>query len=517
MRCFAYGATDTTYRMSQDCSFSVEAEALFDATVDAIILINHHGIIEAFNASAERLFGYKAEEVLGRNVKLLMTDRDSASHDAYLERYLRTGVPHIIGMGRDVTARAKDGHEFPGLLSVGRIAGSDPPRFVGFIHDLTLRQQALAAAQRERDRANRYLEAVQTILLALDTDHRVTLINRAGCEVLNYSEEALLGQSWIDTVVAESDRAGVKADLHAMVTGTRGGPLYRQYSVITRGRMECLIAWRCVVLSDADGNAIGFLCSGEDVTEERRAEREAGDARERMMHVSRLATMGEMATGISHELNQPLAAIANYAQAGSRLLASDRPHLEDAREALAQIAAQALRAGEIIRRLRALVRNRATERELAYINDVILEMGPLINADTRANDVRITFDLAPEALVVNVDRVQIQQVLLNLIRNSIDALEANAARQREICVRTSTNDAGEVLVIVHDNGPGIASEVRDRLFTQFVTTKAAGTGLGLAISRTIMEAHRGRLICDSATTNGATFIFALPGHQGLPQ
>ncbi|MGO9592361.1 MAG: PAS domain S-box protein [Steroidobacteraceae bacterium] len=493
---------------------SSELQAVLDAAVDAIILIDHGGCVQVFNRAAERLFGYTAQHILGRNVSMLMSERDRDQHDAYMERYLRTNVAHIIGIGREIQGRRKDGSVFPAFLSVGRIAGSDPPRFVGFIHDITLRMQALAAVQRERDRANRYLEAAQTMLVALELNHRVTLVNRKGCEVLGYEEEALLGVDWFETIVPAEQRATAMREFDALAQREPRLPYHCEYAVLTRSGMRRQIAWRCVVIEASKETATRVLCSGDDVTDARSAEAEAREARERMLHVSRLATLGEMASGISHELNQPLAAIANYAQASRRLLSTAPTALTDVDEALEQIAAQALRAGEIIRRLRSLVRNHATDRELASINDVIEELGSLARADARASDVRIVLDLRPDLPRLRLDRIQIQQVLLNLLRNSIDALEASPPERKEVVIRTEPDGIGDILITVTDTGPGVPDELLQRLFMPFVTSKIDGTGLGLAISRTIVEAHGGRLDHKANTPSGATFIVKLPAEQG---
>ena len=501
--------------MDRVTSQAFELEALLDAAVDAVILINHRGIIEVFNHSASRLFGYDPDEVLGRNVKILMTESDSERHDSYLETYVRTGMAHIIGTGREVGARRKDGSLFPAFLSVGRIAGCDPPRFVGFLQDLTLRKQALAAVQRESDRAARYLEAAQTMLVALDLTHRVTLINRKGCEILGCDENTLLGADWFDTVVPSDQRIKTAFEMRALAERTPHRPYHCEYSVMATSGELRLIAWRCVAVQDDAGAVTGILCSGDDVTDSRRAEKEATETRDRMMHVSRLATMGEMASGISHELNQPLTAIANYAQACVRLLASPGADLIDVREALTQISGQALRAGEIIRRLRALVRKQSTQREQADINELIKELDALARADARSSDVRIVLDLGANLPHVSLDRVQIQQVLLNLLRNSIDALESIPSGHREVIIRTVTGTAGDVVVEIADTGSGIAPDILPHLFTPFATNKAQGTGLGLAISRTIVEAHRGRLEYRANKPRGAVFIVTLPSEQGL--
>lgn len=496
--------------MTHLTSSTQELEALLDATVDAVIVISAHGIIERFNRSAERMFGYAAAEVAGRNVSVLMTGVDGAHHDAHLARYHKTGIPHIIGIGREVDARRRDGSTFPVALSVGRIAGSEPVRFVGFLHDITERRQAMVALQQERDRANRYLEAAQTILLALGPNGEVTLVNRKACEVVGCEEHNLLGQNWFNKFVAPEHRDRSMDEFSDMLSQPHNGPHHCEYDLLLRSGERRQIVWRCVVVSDPSGQATGLLCSGDDVTDSRRAEMDARESRERMMHVSRLATMGEMATGISHELNQPLSAIASFADAARRFLKQGQEGLTDVQEALEQISGQALRAGEIIRRLRELVRNRETRHERAHINEVIEELNLLARADARANDVRIT--LLPASLLppLWIDRIQIQQVLLNLVRNAIEALAAQPSARREILVKTTRCETGEIEIQVSDRGPGVAPDMLQKLFTPFATNKAHGTGLGLAISRTIVEAHKGTLTYRSEQPQGACFIIRLP-------
>jgi two-component system sensor kinase FixL len=360
---------------------SLEMQALLDATVDAIITIDAGGTVELFNRAAEQLFGFSAAEVMGRNVSMLMTDADRRHHDDYIRRYQQSGEPHIIGIGREVSAQRKDGTTFPAFLSVGKVANADPPRYIGMLHDLSARK---------------------------------------------------------------------------------------------------------------------------------RAEREANEARERMMHVSRLATMGEMAAGISHELNQPLTAIATTAQACTRIMAMSSPDFDEVRDALGRMASQALRAGEIIRRLRNLVRRHESALEPADINAVINELGALTMADARANNVQTRVELTAHLPNVMIDRIQIQQVLLNLLRNSIDALQSKTTGIKELTVRSSMPRPGIVEVSVSDTGPGVAAEMLDHLFTPFATTKSDGTGLGLAISRSIVEAHHGTIAYRSLEPAGACFSLTLP-------
>lgn len=356
-------------------------DALLDAAVDGIILIDHTGSIEAFNHAAERLFGYAAIEVIGRNVSQLMNAEDARAHDSHIKRFIATRVPHIIGKGREVSARRKDGTSFPAFLSVGFVSGSEPPRFVGFIHDVT--------CQRQRSDESRRLQ-------------------------------------------------------------------------------------------------------------------------ERLWHVSRLATMGEMASGIAHELNQPLAAIANYAQACDRLLSKPDADIPEIRDALKEITGQAVRAGDIIRRLRGLASRSPGPPRSTDINALISELTDLVTWDLTAYDIRYRLELAAALPPLGVHSDQIQQVILSLIRNAVESLALSAQKDRDITVRTSLTDHKEVEIAVCDNGPGVPPEVIPRLFDPFYTSKATGTGLGLAMSRTIVGHHHGTLTYRPHVPAGACFIIRLP-------
>lgn len=357
-----------------------ELLALLDAAVDAIIVIDSRGYIETFNHAAEQLFGFGAADVVGQNVSVLMPEPDRSAHDGYLRRYLSTGEARIIGIGREVRARRSDGAIFPASLAVGRIAG-EPPRFVGFIRDI-------------------------------------------------------------------SERVA--------------------------------------------------------------AERAAVQAQERLTHVARLSTMGEMAAGLAHEINQPLAAITTYAQACQRLLAQvPSADAEDIRESLAQISRQALRAGEVIRRLRNFVANRDVRHEPIGCNRLIDDLVSLARPDLRAHDVQLKLEVEPQLPEVMADAVQLQQVLINLFRNAIDATLQSGTTPREITLRAASTADG-VEISVHDHGPGVEPGALDKLFNPFFTTKTHGTGLGLAISRTIVQAHGGKLAYRPEPDGGACFHFTLP-------
>ena len=234
---------------------------------------------------------------------------------------------------------------------------------------------------------------------------------------------------------------------------------------------------------------------------------------ERLMHVSRLATVGEMSSGIAHELNQPLCAMANYARACDRLLALPDPDIGEIRDTLQAIAAQALRAGEVIRRLRSLSRPPRPSREVVDVNTLIAELTDLIQAATQHNRVRYRFEAGLDLPRVLVDRSQIQQLVLNLVRNSVEALAEQPVEAREVVLRTAHTGTGDIEISVSDLGPGVAPTVAPHLFTPFCTSKAAGTGLGLAMSRTIAGAHDGSLDYHPNKPTGACFTLTLPAAQ----
>jgi two-component system sensor kinase FixL len=230
----------------------------------------------------------------------------------------------------------------------------------------------------------------------------------------------------------------------------------------------------------------------------------------RLLNVSRMATIGEMAAGVAHELNQPLTAIANYAQACDRLLARPLSDPAELREALRQITAQTARAADIIRRLRALARSHQSERVQAGVNALVTELYALLETDAHVHGVQLTLELAEGLPDVVVDGGQIQQVILNFVRNSLDAFAQQSAPRPCMVIRTSLTPQRDVEVAVIDNGPGLSPEAAPRLFDPFFSTKANGTGLGLAISNTIARTHGGSVGYRPNPSGGACFYIALP-------
>ena len=254
----------------------------------------------------------------------------------------------------------------------------------------------------------------------------------------------------------------------------------------------------------------GFV---RDLTERQHTQQRMQDLQAELMHISRLTALGEMASTLAHELNQPLSAIANYLKGGRRLLEREAPDTARAAEAMDKAADQALRAGQIIRRLRDFVARGESDREITSLAKLIEEASALALIGAKEHGVRVSYDFDPSIDVVMADKVQIQQVTLNLIRNAIDAMLTSPTRQLKITTERPDED-GYAQVSVADTGPGLSPEIADRLFQPFMTTKSEGMGVGLSISRTIVESHGGRIWVDSNADGGATFHFTLRRMSG---
>ena len=247
----------------------------------------------------------------------------------------------------------------------------------------------------------------------------------------------------------------------------------------------------------------------ERLDAEKKLDEKENELRSRLTHLTRVGVVGEMASSIAHEVNQPLTAVATYSQACRRMIAAGMLEETEVLEALDRISAEAMRAGDIVNRLKTLVRKHESKRAVVDVNDLIRDIERLASVDARLHDTTLRLELAPSLRPVLVDGIQVQQVVLNLIRNGIDAMEGVQTRQREVVVRSEPLEGG-IQVGVSDNGCGISETLDSELFEPFFTTKKEGLGVGLSISRSIVESHGGRMWYVRNPSGGMTFYFTLP-------
>jgi PAS domain S-box-containing protein len=263
---------------------------------------------------------------------------------------------------------------------------------------------------------------------------------------------------------------------------------------------------------DASGG-IEFVGAVTDVTARKRAEEELHEAQANLAHVTRVTALGELAASIAHEVNQPLAAVVTNAAACLRWLDRETPNLDEARGTVRSIIKDGSRAGEVIQRVRGLVNKTAGQKAPLHLNEVVDEVITLVQLELFSHRVLLRLELAPALPLVLADRIQLQQVILNLIVNGIEAMQAVTDRPRELVIQTHQDETHQILLTVKDCGIGIAADNADRLFDAFFSTKSSGMGMGLSICRSIVDAHGGRLSASGNAGPGATFQFTLPLHQ----
>jgi C4-dicarboxylate-specific signal transduction histidine kinase len=260
---------------------------------------------------------------------------------------------------------------------------------------------------------------------------------------------------------------------------------------------------------NGSGGLVEYIGTVMDVTEHRRAEEELRQAQADLAHVNRVTTMGELTASLAHEINQPIAAAVTNANTCLRWLAAGTPNLEEARAAVTRIVKDGTRAAEIIKRIRLLFKKGTLQRELVNVNEVIREMIVLLRGEATRYSVSFRTGLAADLPQVMGDRVQLQQVLMNLMLNGIEAMK-DVEGTRELVVKSQREENEHILVSVSDTGVGLPPHQADEIFKAFFTTKAQGTGMGLSISRSIVESHGGRLWAGDNSPRGASFYISLP-------
>lgn len=375
------------------------------------------------------------------------------------------------------------------------------------------RQQLVASQRALRDSEEKYRLLVdhQTDLVAkIGVDGRIQFVSPSHRDFFGKAESEFIGRTLTEAVrVHDEDLCCVRDAWQEMLK-----PPYltsHEHRVLTpRGWRWVAVQSRAVL--GADGNPQFVVAVARDVTDRRRAEEQARQHLQQLAHVSRVSSMGEMASAIAHEINQPLTAIANYASACLRLLRSGKAQAGEAQEAMQRVAAEAERAGEIVRKMRGFVRGEESQMALVEPGFLAAEVMRLAAAEARQSGVELRSEVEPGLPEVLADSIQIQQVLLNLVRNAVEAVDSGDGPRREVMLSARRAADGGVHFTVRDTGPGLPPGAIDKVFEPFYTTKPDGIGIGLPLSRSIADAHGGRLWA-SAEREGAAFHLVLPTAQ----
>ncbi len=363
----------------------------------------------------------------------------------------------------------------------------------------------------ERNFSSTVLDTVGVIVMVCNPEGRIVRLNRRHRDLIGYPEEEIYGEFYYQYLVRSEDIESNLNMLHELKINK--GRLDYEGIWKTKTKQERLISWSNTVILNKNNEVHYIVFTGIDVTEQRQAEENARRHQAELIHVSRLSTMGEMATGLAHELNQPLSAIVNYARGCIRLLArADTAIKTDLSQTLQHIATQAERAGEIIRKLRDFVKKNETHRDNISLEEVVCNAVNFAAADIKKSQAVVKLRFSKNLPNINADSIQIEQVLLNLLRNALESRHSShPASRHEITISLFLNNSNQLQLSVQDNGDGIPENMeRNQVFDAFFTTKKNGMGMGLAISRSIIEAHGGHMWVERNTPSGCTFHFSLP-------
>jgi PAS domain S-box-containing protein len=484
--------------------------AILESALDGIVTIDHEGCITEFNPAAEHTFGYRRDEVLGMplaNVIIPLSLREK--HRRGFAHYLATGETQVLGKRIETTAVRADGSEFPVELAISRIPLEGPPSFTGYLRDITERKRA----ERELRRSEAFLAEAQHLsrigsfswrvatdeitcseqlyrIFQIDRDAPVTF-ELVGTRI--HPEDLSVFQEHIER--CRRDRSDVQIEFRLRMPD--GAVKYVHVVAHVRGGHE-------------------YIGAVQDVTERRSSDDALSKARSELANFARISTLGVLTASIAHEVNQPLSGIVTNANTCLRMLAADPPNVDGARETARRTIRDANRMSDVITRLRALFSKKETTPESVNLNEAAREVIALSLADLQKNRIILRPELADDLPLVTGDRVQIQQVILNLLRNGSDAMNTVEDRPRQLLIRTKRDDGDRVRLTVQDAGVGFDPQTVDRLFDAFYTTKGDGMGIGLSVSRSIIESHHGRLWATANDGPGATFSFSIPqAPQGL--
>ncbi len=612
--------------------------AVINTAIEGIITIDIAGVIHSFNPAAEKIFSYSANEVIGNNVSMLMPEPYQHEHDSYIQNYISSGNAKIIGIGRELEAKRKDGTVFPMWLSVAEFYEDGQQFFAGFIKDLTVEKNCFEQAtslehilqnslneiyifdaetlyfihvnkgaldnlgfssdemlkltpvdikpeyslekfqkiisplcsgehekivfttMHQRKDGSSYpvevhlelskyeskpvfvaiilditqrkiaeekvrlseeefrliFENAPTGVAMLDLDGNYTNVNPVLCDMLGYSKPKFLTLSYKD-ITHPDDIEKSSEFLYKLLRGDfTGFSIDKRYIRKDRKTINVILNVAIVhenvaLAHNAAGKPALLISHIVDVSKEIEAEEYARTQQEQIAHMDRVSMMGEMVAGIAHEINQPLTAIDSYAQAAQRRIQANDLDFEKLKDLLEKISKTSQRASDVVSHLRAMMKHEARKRNNYSINSLINDAVKMLETDMRVYEFRIKLELDKNLPNVMADSIQIQQVLLNLIRNAMDAAAKQADQYKEIIIRSSLlTGENRVEVSVKDYGSGIDEDTAEQLFNPFYTTKQNGLGMGLSICKSIVQTHGGSLWFLPNADKGTTFHFTVP-------
>jgi PAS domain S-box-containing protein len=478
---------------------------LIERMNEGLAMLDRNGTMHYVSDRFCEITGYRREELVGkRGVVLAVPEAREGWEERHRMRQQGVGDSFEITMLRgngeriDVYVSPRPLHD-----DRGEYAGS-----FALITDVTARKRAEAALRQSEKQYRLLVENQTELILTVGRNRVVRFVSPSYRQLFGGDAADVLGRP-LALEVHEDDREAT-----ARAWDAAWQPPYAasvENRVLTpRGWVWLAWSVRAVRDEHAATGPDEVVAVARDVTDRHRAEEQARQHLQSLAHVTRVSSMGEMASAIAHEINQPLTAIANYVYACIRLLRSGAATTKETLEVMQRVASEAERAGEVVRKMRSFVRGEEGQVSAVDANFLVAEVLRLAAPEARHSGVELVPALGADLREVRADSIQIQQVLLNLVRNAVEAIVAGGTNERTVRIETARGEPGFVEIRVSDTGPGLASDALEQVFEPFYTTKADGIGIGLALSRSIADAHGGRLWAIAAPGRGATFHLSLP-------
>jgi PAS domain S-box-containing protein len=472
---------------------------------DAVVSINHRGDILLANHATTTTFGYEPSELIGQPLTILMPEYLRSLHEAGLKRYQETSHRHINWQGTELIALRKNGEEFPVEVSFGEITNNGHRVFTGFIRDISgrkLAEETLRARERE---LSLIIETIPGMVWCAAPDGELNYLNQRLLDYTGTKPDAWAQLGWANFLHPDDAEPTVEAWSRAVATGQlydkqfrfrRSDGVYRWFRALGQAAR------------DNEGRTTRWYGLLIDIDDRKNIEAALRDSQTRLSRATRTATLGEFSASIAHEINQPLAAVVTNGYACLRWLSAQPPALAKAQEAAEHIVRDGAEAGDIVRRIRGLFKQAPPEKIGLDLNEVIGEVLVLLGGEIARRQVAAEMDLDKGLAPVLGDRVQLQQLLFNLLLNGIEAMDSVVDRPKKVFISSKRHNPETVLVEIRDSGVGLKDP--EKVFEAFFTTKENGMGMGLAVCRSIIEAHHGRLWAAPGESAGTTFSFTLP-------
>jgi PAS domain S-box-containing protein len=476
---------------------------LLNLTHDAVVMYKLNGLITFWNKGAEDLYGWTAEEATGQSIHEL-----TATHFPVPLEDIRTELQYKSRWVGELQRRCKDGRVVTISSHAALVCDEKgrPRAMLATDNDITERKRMEAEVRRQQTELRATIDAIPGMVWSSAGDGRTVFFNRRWNEmgvspgegetdrwrsIVHPEDRPLMEQAWREAIAS-----GSSFENESRVRRTDG--TYRWMHI------------GAAPVRDESGQVLRWYGVNTDIEARKQAEESLRRSTTELAHVSRMTALGELAASIAHEVTQPIAAIMTCGDAALRWLRRPQPDIGEASESLTQMVRDAKRASDVIRQIRSMAQRREPSCTVLAINDLVLESIGLVRQELMERRIEVRRDFALSLPAIQGDRVQIQQVLINLVMNAVQAMADNVGRPRELWVSTAMFDPRHAHVRVRDSGPGISEENKSQIFDAFFTTKADGVGMGLSICRSIVEAHGGRIWIESPPGGGATVQFVLP-------